>query len=193
MTTSPRSAAAARIRAAAVAAFAEDGYGAASTRSIAQRLGLSAAALYPHYPSKEALLHDISRAGHLDALAAVAAADDPSGDPSQRLRSVVAAFARWQAQHSELARVLQYELRSLTPEHRREIVAIRRRTTAVLAEVIAAGLAAGEFTTPDPDGVVLAVSSLCVDVCRWFPTRTHHDPDVIAGLYADLALRFVQP
>ncbi len=190
--TSPPSAAAARIRAAAIAAFAEDGYGAASTRSIAQRLGLSAAALYPHYPSKEALLHDISRAGHLDALATVSAADDPTAEPSQRLRSVVAGFARWQAQHSELARVLQYELRSLTPEHHREIVAIRHRTTAVLAGVLEAGLATGEFTTTDPDGVLLAVSSLCVDVCRWFPTRTHGDPDAIGELYADLALRFVR-
>jgi AcrR family transcriptional regulator len=186
-----QSAAAARIRTAATAAFAELGYGATSTRDITRRLGLSAAAMYPHYESKEALLYAISLDGHQAALRALSDADDPHDVLAARLHTVVATFTRWQAHHSALARVLQYELRSLTPEHRRAVIGIRRQTTAVLGAIIDAGLVAGEFTTTDADGALLAISSLCVDVCRWFPSRTHSDPDDIARLYADLAVRIV--
>ena len=54
------SAAAERIRRAAIEAFAESGYGGSSTRQIAKRLNMSATAMYPHYRSKEELLYAIA-------------------------------------------------------------------------------------------------------------------------------------
>lgn len=185
------SAAAARIRDAAIEAFAEKGYGATSTRDITRRLGLSAAAMYPHYASKEALLHAISLDGHLAALRVLESADDQAASPTDRLRAVVAAFARWQAEQSALARVVQYEIHALAPGHYKEIIGIRRDTSAVLRAIIEAGRATGEFVADDPEGALLAISSLCVDVCRWFPSGTHADPDRVAELYADLAVRMV--
>ncbi len=52
--------AAARIRTAAIEEFAEHGYGGTTTRRIAARLGMSPAAMYPHYASKEELLFAIA-------------------------------------------------------------------------------------------------------------------------------------
>lgn len=49
-------------------AFAERGYHATTTRDIAGRAGMSPAALYIHYKTKEELLHRISRIGHDRAL-----------------------------------------------------------------------------------------------------------------------------
>jgi AcrR family transcriptional regulator len=190
-TPAKKSPAADRIRAAAIAAFSENGYGATSTRDIARRIGLSDAALYPHYDSKEALLYAISLEGHGAALRELRDADRATQTATERLRAVVAAFARWQAQESDLARVLQYELRSLTPEHYQEIVKIRRATSAVIAAVIEAGRSSGEFTAADLAGTLLAISSLCVDVCRWFPSSTHTDPAEVGALYAEIAIRIV--
>lgn len=188
--------AAARIRDAAIASFAEVGYGGTSTRQIAKRLNLSAAAMYPHYRSKEELLYAISVDGHRDTLAQLRAADasvDPSEGAVGRLRAVVGAFVRWQADHHDLAKVVQYELHGLTDDHYREVAAIRRDTSAILARVVDEGLATGEFDVDDAGDVVLAISSLCVDVCRWFPSRTHSDADALARAYADLAVRMVAP
>ena len=56
--------AARRLLVAAVEAFAERGYHATTTRDIAGRAGMSPAALYIHYKTKEELLHRISRIGH---------------------------------------------------------------------------------------------------------------------------------
>lgn len=185
------SAAACRIRAAATAAFSENGYGGTSTRDITRRLGMSAAAMYPHYDSKQALLFAISLEGHEEALRTLREADDPAASPTERLRAVVAAFAGWQARQSQLARVVQYEIRALAPDQHRRILALRRQTSAVISAIVARGIESGEFRPADPDGTLLAIVSLCVDVCRWFPSRSHSDADRVALLYADLAVRLV--
>ncbi len=190
-TGSAAGSAAERIRLAATAAFAEHGYGGTSTRDIARRLGLSAAAMYPHYASKEALLFAISLEGHDDVLRHMREADDPTALPGERLRRLVSAFTRWQATRNTLARVVQYELRGLTPEHYRAIARRRQEVTRLLGAVIEEGKRTGEFSVADTDGALLAISSLCVDVCRWFPSRTHRDPERLAELYAEIALRIV--
>lgn len=62
----------ARILAAAIEAFARDGFDQTSFRGIAEQCGLTDAALYYYYPSKRALLDalwDIPRANALQALA----------------------------------------------------------------------------------------------------------------------------
>lgn len=186
-----RSKAAARIRTAAIEAFATGGYAGTTTREIAARLEMSPAALYPHYRSKEDLLYAISHEGHLEALDVLTAADDPDKDAAARLHTLIGAFAKWQATHHALARVVQYELTALTPEHYRAILEIRRGTTRVVRAVVDAGTRSGEFTVPDAEGVTLALMSLCVDICRWFPSGGYTEPDAVADLYADLALRLV--
>src|SRR5258707_14800342 len=80
--------AAARIRAAAIEAFAEHGYGGTTTRDIAARLGLSAAAMYPHYKSKEELLFVIAYEGHQKTVEWLQAADPVSESPANRLQGV---------------------------------------------------------------------------------------------------------
>jgi AcrR family transcriptional regulator len=181
------------MREAAVAEFARRGYGASTTRDIAARLGLSAAALYPHYRSKEELLYAIALDGHRGALLAVRSADDPAAEPGDRLRAVVATFAAWQARHRELARVVQYEIRSLTPSHYRAVARLRRETADVLRAVLEAGNERGDFDVRPVEGALLAVSSLCVDVCRWFPSRDLREPARVGELYAELAVRMVAP
>ncbi len=186
------STAADRIRQAAIASFAEVGYGGTSTRQIAKRLNMSAAAMYPHYPSKEELLFAIALDGHQGVLAALRSVDDETASAGERLRTVVGEFTRWQAEHHELAKVVQYELHGLTREHYRTITAIRRETSEVLAVIVGGGVDSGEFSVADADDAVLALSSLCVDVCRWFPSRTHRDPVALGRAYGDLAVRMVR-
>lgn len=183
--------AAARMREAAVEAFAENGYGGTTTRQIAARLDMSPAAMYPHYRSKEELLFAIAYEGHDLALRVVQDADVPDADATTRLTSIIGTFAGWQAENHRRARVIQYELTALDPEHYRTITGLRRQTTRVVRDVVDTGIAAGEFTVPDAEGVTLALMSLCVDICRWYPSGRYNRPEAIAALYTDLALRLV--
>jgi len=183
--------AAARLREAAVEAFAENGYGGTTTRQIAGRLDMSPAAMYPHYRSKEELLYAITYEGHDLALRVVQDADLPDADPTTRLTSIIGQFAAWQAENHGRARVIQYELTALAPEHYRVITGLRRQTTQVVRDIVEAGLDSGEFTVPDAEGVTLALMSLCVDICRWYPSGRYNEPATIGALYSDLALRLV--
>ncbi|MFF4727896.1 TetR/AcrR family transcriptional regulator [Streptomyces mirabilis] len=183
--------AARRLLVAAVEAFAERGYHATTTRDIAGRAGMSPAALYIHYKTKEELLHRISRIGHDKALGIVRGAAQGGGSAAERLTDAVRSFVRWHAGQHTTARVVQYELEALGPEARAEIVALRRQTDAAVRGIIADGVAAGDFDVPDVPGTTLAVLSLCIDVARWFNVDGPRTPDEVGALYADLVLRMV--
>ncbi|WP_329522824.1 TetR/AcrR family transcriptional regulator [Streptomyces jietaisiensis] len=183
--------AARRLLVAAVDAFAERGYHATTTRDIASRAGMSPAALYIHYKTKEELLQRISRIGHEKVLEILRAADGAGGSATERLAEAVSSFVRWHAGRRTTARVVQYELEALGPEARAEIVALRRQVDAVVRGIIEDGVATGEFDVLDVRGTTLAVLSLCVDVARWFNVEGPRTPEEIGMLYADLVLRMV--
>jgi AcrR family transcriptional regulator len=187
-----RPAAVARLLEAASEAFADKGFHATTTRDIAARVGLSPAAVYVHFASKEELLYELSLVGHQAALAIVVSAAARAGiPPAGRLQAVVSDFASWHARHRRTARVVQYELAALTPEHRAVIDGLRRQIQDRMRELLEAGVATGEFVVPDVPGTALALLSLVVDVARWYRPEGPRSPDDIGALYADLALRMV--
>ncbi|GGV62747.1 TetR/AcrR family transcriptional regulator [Streptomyces griseoloalbus] len=183
--------AARRLLLAAVEAFAERGYHATTTRDIASRAGMSPAALYIHYKTKEELLHRISRIGHEKALEILRTASRAEGGPAERLADAVSSFVRWHAGGRTTARVVQYELDSLGPEARAEIVGLRRQVNAEVRGIIEDGVRSGDFDVMDVQGTTLAVLSLCIDVARWFNVNGPRTPEEVGALYADLVLRMV--
>ncbi|WP_427895970.1 TetR/AcrR family transcriptional regulator [Kribbella sp. GL6] len=183
-------AAARRLLTGAVDAFAERGFQATTTRDIASRAGMSPAALYVHYPSKERLLFEISLYGHKAALEVLRTADT-GPTAADRLRSLVTAFTAWHAEHHTIARVVQYELAALSPEHLAEVATIRRAISTQIEQVLADGVRADEFAVSDLPGTTLAVLSLSIDVARWY-TPHRGEPAALGKLYADLAHRMVQ-
>lgn len=86
---------------------------------------------------------------------------------------------------------MQYELDSLGPDARAEIIALRRQVDAEVRGIIQDGVAAGDFDVPDVPGTTLAVLSLCIDVARWFNVNGTRTPEEVGALYADLVLRMV--
>lgn len=183
--------AARRLLLAAVEAFAERGYHATTTRDIAGRAGMSPAALYIHYKTKEELLHRISRIGHEKALDILRTASRGEGNATERLADAVSSFVRWHARGRTTARVVQYELDSLGPEARAEILGLRRQVDAEVRGIIEEGVRSGDFDVTDVPGTTLAVLSLCIDVARWFNVDGPRTPEQVGELYADLVLRMV--
>jgi len=107
------------------------------------------------------------------------------------LSSTVFAYVVWHARNQALARVVQHELHSLSPEHYKQIASIRRATSQIFARIILDGNINTEFHTIDEEAATLAITSLGVDVSRWFPSSGFSDPEVLAARYVELALRMV--
>ncbi len=180
-----------RLLAAAVEAFAARGFHGTTTRDIAAAAGMSPAALYVHHRSKEELLHQISRSGHEATLALVEEAVASSAHPVEQLARLVEDFVRHHAVSHTSARIVNYELAALSEPHLAEITELRHRIDAVMRELVERGVAAGDFTTPDPVMTASALLSMGIDVARWYRDEGSWSPDDVAAHYRELALRMV--
>jgi AcrR family transcriptional regulator len=176
----------------AVRCFAANGYHATTTRDISIGVGLSPAALYVHFPSKELVLFEIIRTGHERALAYIldAVVEDTASD-ADRLGAMISRYTAWHARHHVAARVCQYEHTSLTPEHYEQVTALRHRTNDVFREAVARGVRNGSFADIDVNRVVRGMLSLSIDLVRWYRLDGNDSPEQLGDFYADLALRMV--
>ncbi len=184
-------AAARRLLLAAHDVFATKGYHAATTREIAAGAQMSPAAMYIHYHSKQDLLFQLSLLGHEACEAAIVAARAQETSPDRQLAAIIGTFAGWHAEHHTTARIVHYEIESLTRDNFEAVASIRRRIDHLIRDVVVRGQAAGIFVVDDIPGTALAITSMSVDVARWFPTGTLRAPNDVRLLYADLALRLV--
>ncbi|RMI31344.1 TetR family transcriptional regulator [Nocardia stercoris] len=181
----------ARLLQAAVTAFAERGFHGSTTRDITSVAGLSSAAIYVHHRSKEELLYQISRTGHLESLAQVRAAVASADDPTGQLIAVMRDFAIHHAREHTVARVINYELAALGPQHREEIREIRQRIDGELRALLERGIATGDFDNPNSHMAAAALLSLGIDLARWYRDDGAWTPEQIGDYYVDLALRIV--
>jgi len=178
-----------RLLDAAVEAFAEHGFTATTTRDIASRAGMSPAAVYVHHATKEELLFTLSLNGHHAALNVIEQAGTDAPDAVAEVRQLVYAFSLWHAQNSRVGRIVQYEFRSLTSEHRAQIASIRRQIEAHMQDALKRGVAQGVLDVPNIADTARALLSLSIDLVRWFDPHGSQPPDQIAALHADLAAR----
>lgn len=181
----------ARLLDAALQAFASRGYAATSTRDIAAAAGMSPAAVYVHYRTKEELLFALSEVGHQGSLDRVVAAVASSEDPIAQLTALVRAYASYHAESHDIARILNYELVSLIPEHRVVIDRLRAKIDRAVRGVIEAGVASGAFTVSDPRLATALILSTGIDLARWYREDARWSVAEIAQFYADAALRVV--
>ncbi|MDG3010177.1 TetR/AcrR family transcriptional regulator [Rhodococcus sp. D2-41] len=181
-----------RLLDAARDAFAAKGYFGTSTREIAAGAGMSPAAMYIHFRSKQDVLLRLSITGHTSALASLETGAATTGSATKRLRAAVYAFAEWHGEHHTTGRIVQYELQALTSENLARVVPLRRQVVRVLRGIIADGVRGGEFAVDNVDATALAILSLCIDTVRWFPSRELPTPQAVGAAYASLAERMVK-
>jgi AcrR family transcriptional regulator len=181
-----------RLLLAALESFAERGFHGTTTRDIARRAKMSPAALYVHYPSKGALLFEISRAAHQAMLQEWRAAfAQEAGSSAERLANLIRAQVRFHATHHTAARVANYELHSLSATQANQIRVLRTEMGRVMREAVRLGVNSGDFAVSDLGATCVAIISLGVDTSRWFDPRGRLTPDEIGDLYAELGLRLV--
>jgi AcrR family transcriptional regulator len=120
----------------------EGGYAAASVQAIAGKVGVSAGALYRHFPSKAELFVEVFRDAAKRDLAAIDEAA-ASGGCIERLEAAVAAHARRALRRRRLAWALLYE--PVDPLVDAERLVYRRTYCRHMAGLLRQGIAAGEL------------------------------------------------
>lgn len=187
----PRRSSADEIRAAAITLFKKHGYNGTPVRAIADAVGIEAASLYYHFPSKQDILVDlVDRI--MDALASgFESAIAGETTATDKLRAGVRFHVLCHIARQEEAFVSHSELRSLTTENRRRIFPKRDRYERMMRDLLAAGVRSGEFDIPDVQLTAIAILMMCSGVSDWFEHRGRLGPGKIADRYAEMAVRLV--
>lgn len=180
-----------RIERAALQLFAAKGFEGTGIREIADRAGLSTAALYHYMGSKDELLvafmvesmTELTRV----ALEALAGAEDPAAQLSALVRTHVG-FHTVDAQRSLVA---DDELRAVSDAAFTKVMRLRDGYEQLWAETLERGKRSGEFSFGDARITRLALLEMCSGVARWYSDRGPRHPAEIADSFADLALTMV--
>jgi AcrR family transcriptional regulator len=186
-----RPGAAGRLLDAALGLFAQRGFAGTSIRDIATAAGLTSAALYSHFESKEQLLAELVRAGHEEHHVRLRRALLDGGDPVTQLRRVVDAHVRFHAEHPVLGTVCNNELHALPSVLAAPALALRTQYERLLQEIVERGVALGVFAPPDVWMTIAAIGGMGIRVAAWYSTESTYTVDEVASTYADLALRMV--
>lgn len=177
---------------AAIAVMAEHGYHGTSVRDIAERAGVSPAALYHHFASKQQVLVTIMERGIEALLQRTRSALDAAGErPADRLRALVEVQVLFHLEDQRGTLLGTSEMRALLEPVRTAHRAQRVRQQQIFDHVIASGVAQGAFATPLPEEASRAIVVMCTGVAGWFSPRGPLTRAEVVRRYQRLALDMV--
>ncbi len=176
----------------ALSAFLEFGYHGATMRIIAERANLSVPGLYHYYASKQEMLVALLDLTMSDLGARTQAAMAEGTDAVERFALIVECLALYHTHRRELAFVGASEMRSLAPEARARVAAVRRDEQRLVDVEVEEAARSGAFATTQPHEAARAVVTMCTALAQWYrghgPTTAEH----IAEQYVDFALDLVR-
>lgn len=141
----PREERIAEILAAAAREFSEKGYEGAVVSSIAERAGLSEAAIFKFFDSKRALVTAVMEAWYSRLIADIERSLVGVAEPAAQLRFLIHRHLLAVKDDPGLCRLVFRELRSGEAYHGSELHALNRRYTAYVVNAIRAGQDGGVF------------------------------------------------
>lgn len=158
-----------RINDAAIELFHQHGYNATSLRQIAQRVGVQVGSLYNHFDSKDSLLFRLMQEIMEDLIAETraemaAAGDDPVGHVLAFMRCSI----RFHTERRQQTFIGNTELRALSSERRRAIIALRDEYESMLREALRRAGDAGLLRIDDLRMATLAALAICTSVANWY-------------------------
>jgi len=174
--------------------FARHGYDGTSLRDIAEEAKITKAALYYHFPNKEALYQRIV----LDSLRAlietVRDAMDAAPTPLDKVRQFMLVSAdimesdrdKWMAGSNIFWTVGESEYRSLN-------IALRNEYEALLRGAIADAIASGQFRPCNVAMTGRLFLSLLSHLSRWHNPKGAMSPRDVVEQYLDMSYQGLQP
>jgi AcrR family transcriptional regulator len=182
-----------RVLESATELFADKGFHGTSMRDIASAVGVRAASLYEHFPSKDQILATVLTIGHEAVRDQLQAAVDAAGDdPVAQLDAAVRTLVTQLCRSPQLAMAVNSELRALAPELAARPTRARDEVSVILAAILHRGMQSGAFRERNIALLVAAIGSMCIRTPYWFESSAVYSVDDLARDYAELAVGMVR-
>ena len=182
----PRTDTRSRVQEVALELFAEQGYEKTSLREIAERLGVTKAALYYHFKSKEDIVHSFTDDyfSELDALVDWAK-EQPRGEENRR--EILDRYVSIVLASSEVFRFLEQNRASVQSMEagKERFARVRARLDALVDVLVGA-------EAPLRDRVRAATAVLSVGATCMFFLQLVDDPDKLRAIVLELATDLVR-
>jgi AcrR family transcriptional regulator len=169
--------------------FATHGYAGTSLRDIAEEAKLTKAALYYHFPNKEALYEQIVVDNLQSLIDRVSDAVEQADGPTEQVRAfmLTAADVFAEAPDAWIAGSNVF-WSSMGPQIRAAAVGRRDKFEKLLRDCIAKGVAAGEFRDVEPATAGRLLLSTLNQMTRWIKREGRLTPRQVIEQYLDIIL-----
>jgi TetR/AcrR family transcriptional regulator, fatty acid metabolism regulator protein len=138
----------------------EKGAAALTMEDIASRVGISRAAIYLHFPSKEDLILELMERGMRIFVDSLSATVDAPGTPREKLQAVIEQVFQSHDNRQAFSEVFQdREMLHRLAEKRGAMVGHWEEPMRRIAAVLEEGKAAGEFDPEMPTPIMLSILS----------------------------------
>jgi AcrR family transcriptional regulator len=185
---------AARLPRVAAALFREKGFASATTRQLAEALGIQKASLYHHIRSKDDLLYAIS----MESLDHIYAAVEQAGARAEassrdRLRAMIMAHVTTALADRDMHATMLVELRALSDERLREVLDARDRYESLLRRTVLEEQDAGRVRSDiDARYLTLSMLNLLNWTIFWFDPEGARSAEDISEMLATIFLEGAQ-
>ena len=189
-----------RILDAASDLFAAQGYHATTIKEITDRCGITQAALYLYFPSKDRLLSELIRVGHAELTRRLdeASARSTARDPVSHLRALVGSLVEYSTECTVVARIADREWRALTEPELSAVAELRRDVRRRFESAVQACLDQHLFTL-SPEAMekigehqarllATAIIDMCLGITGWYEKSITVPADALVPSYQDLVM-----
>jgi AcrR family transcriptional regulator len=171
----------------------EHGYEGMSLRDLAQAVGLQPGSLYNHIATKQALLFDLVSEHMAALIRALDDALDGVEGPAARLDAFIEFHLRYHLTRKVEVFVSNSELRSLEPQNKAKILALRRSYEKRLAAILSEGAEAGMLEVPDVAVVSYGILSLLTGAIGWYQPKGRLSEDEVIAIHRRMILDGLRP
>lgn len=180
------------IREAGVRLIYRHGFEAMGLRQLAAEVGIQPGSLYKYFETKQSLLFEIVRDHMEDLLAQLQVAIEGRTEPAAQLKAFAAFHLRYHMTRRMQVYIANSELRSLDPDNRDRIVALRSRYERIVEGIVARGIEAGVFRPVDVKVTTFALIAMLTGICEWYKPDGRMSQDELVALHVDLVMKGVE-
>ena len=176
------------IKQVAIDLFFRKGYFATSISEIARGCDIRKASIYYHYCGKESLLLDIMQTTMQDLLSSLQASLSDADDIEASMRAAIRTHVLFHLQYQKETFIASSELRGLSADNFREIVAQRDDYERIFQTLIGQGIDRGIFALGDIKILSYAILTLCTAGASWFRPEGRLSMEEIARIYENFVI-----
>jgi AcrR family transcriptional regulator len=168
--------------------FSQKGFQATSMRELADKVGIEAASIYSHYPSKDNLLYAIAWRCADDFFKSVTPIYEGNLNTKAKLKAMTIAHIEVIVRNLDAAEVFNNEWKHLNEPARSEYAQMRDKYGRMFDSVVYQGIREGLYRDVDSKFITLTILASLNWTAQWYDPKGPMSPKEVGEVLSDILL-----